>query len=359
MASFSKEYPVHQAAADGDATRVRELLANGAKIDARTSANETPLIAAAGRGRLEAVQCLIEAGAKLDAKTKPSAIAEGRLTALHRAVQIGHYRIAKLLLEAGAEVDPISQGHMTPLTHACHAGNIDMIRLLLDHGADPNGCVAGYDTPLVTAAGFLTESIVERKNLSEQGTVDIVRELIKRGAGANVEGGSRFPLHATRSLAVTTELLAAGADVNGRNRDGETPLLVWALTGKLGLLRCYVAAGADVNAVSNNGETALQRIFDRRPPGIEVLELLVDAGGDINAVDKWGRSLPDYYVWMFERQQRQAESDIPVFVALFGVEYYTEERARYIEFLRARGAISSCKHKAKRTRSKPTENSRT
>src|SRR5439155_2920783 len=116
-----------------------------------------------------------------------------------RAVQIGHYRIAKLLLEAGAEVDPISQGHMTPLTHACHADNIDMIRLLLDHGADPNGCLAGYDTPLVTAAGFLTASIIERKNLSEQGTVDIVRELIKRGAGANVEGGGRFPPHLTRN----------------------------------------------------------------------------------------------------------------------------------------------------------------
>jgi ankyrin repeat protein len=358
MASYSQEYPLHQAAADGDATRLRQLLADDAKIDARTASNETPLIAAAERGRSEAVQCLIEAGAKLDAKTKASAITEGRLTALHRAVQIGHHRIAKLVLQAGAEVDPISQSHMTPLVHACHADNIDMIRLLLDHGANPNGCAAGYDTPLVIAAGFLTASIIERQNLSEERTVEIVRELLKRGADPNLQGGGSFPLHATRSVAVTMELLAAGADVNARNRDGETPLLQWALTGKLDLLRCYVEAGADVNVTANNGDTPLRRIFERTPPEIEILELLVSGGGDINAVDLWGRSLLDYYVWLFERQQRQAESAIPAFVALFGVQYYTEERTRYIQFLRDRGAKRTYTDTPKKSRRTP-EKSRT
>lgn len=350
MASYSKDYPLHQAAAEGDTSRMRQLLTEGNKIDARTSSNETPLIAAVGRGKLEAVQCLIEAGANLDAKTKPSAVAEGRLTALHRAVQIGHYRITKVLLEAGAEVDPISQSHRTPLLHACDADSLDMIRLLLDYGANPNGCDPGYDTPLVIAAGFLTASIIERRNLPEDRTVEIVRELIKRGADVNLEGGGRFPLHATRSVAVTKELLAAGADVNVRNREGETPLLLWALTGKLDLLRCYIAAGADVNVTNNNGDTPLRRIFEREPPEMETLELLVNAGGNINAVDQWGRSLLDYYLWMFERQERQAESDIPVFVALFGVRYYREERAKYIQFIKDRGAISTFSQKRKKVR---------
>jgi ankyrin repeat protein len=134
------EHPLHQAAIAGDAARVSQLVLSGNDVNARTRRGETPLMAAAGRGRLEALEALLAAKPKLELKDKASAVGEGRQTALHCAVDIGHYRVARRLLEAGAQVDPVSQHGYTPLVQACYAGNLDVVRLLLEHGANPNGC---------------------------------------------------------------------------------------------------------------------------------------------------------------------------------------------------------------------------
>ncbi len=133
-------------------------------------------------------------------------------------------------------------------------------------------------------------------------------------------------------------MLAAGADVNVRNRDGETPLLQWALTGKLDLLRCYVEAGADLNATDNNGRTALHRLIERDPPEVEAIALLVDAGADVNHVDHWGWSILDYYIdWLDRKRKDEANAD-PRYVALFGTRFHTAEITRCIEYITERGA---------------------
>jgi ankyrin repeat protein len=60
---------------------------------------------------------------------------------------------------------------------------------------------------------------------------------------------------------VIAVLLEAGADVNAPTRgsihDGETPLMVAARAGWLGLVRQLIEAGADPNHASASGETAL------------------------------------------------------------------------------------------------------
>jgi len=338
MARFSDEYPLHRAADAGDLNRVLELLRSGVKVDSRTKSNETPLMAAAGRGRVDVVEALIAAKANLNAKDRASVINAGRLTPLHRAVMIGHYRAARALLAAGAHVDPLNQSRETPLVYACLSDYLDMIRLLLDHGANPNGLDNRNGTPLTNAASKLTASIVERRKLSEEPTLAVIRELLKRGADPNLQGRGSSPLHYTRSVAVTRELIAAGADVNARDHSGKTPLILWTLTGSVELLRCYVEAGADLNAKSNDEETCLRRIFQRGPPEIEVLKMIVDAGGDINAVDKWGYSLLDYYLWQFDRIESGRKND-PLRAQYYEWDY-VEERARLIQWLRDRGATS-------------------
>ena len=53
------------------------------------------------------------------------------------------------------------------------------------------------------------------------------------------------------------QLLKSGADVNAKNNEGVTPLMVASGTGNKTILDILLSAGADVNATSNDGVTAL------------------------------------------------------------------------------------------------------
>jgi ankyrin repeat protein len=361
MATYEPEHPLHQAAAEGDVGRIRDLLASGISVNARTRFNETPLIVASRLGNLDALQALVQAGANVDAKTKSSSITEGRLSALHSAVGVGHHRAAKLLLEAGADVDSLSQSKRTPLVTACIAENADLIRLLLDHGANPNGLAPCYDTPLTAAAGRLTGSRAERESWTgaEEHAAQIVRELLLRGANPNLAGGGEYPLHRSRSVAVTRELIAAGADVNTRDLKGQTPLVLWALNGKFELLRCYVEAGADPNAVADDGTTALCRVIKREPPETQVIDLLLNAGADLNYVDRWGLSVLDRYErWLEGRKGDLANSD-PRMLALSDRQFYVDEMTQCVEYISARGAKRCFDPNARRQRKKAIDKGNT
>lgn len=63
-------------------------------------------------------------------------------TALHLAVQYGHFEIAKWLLECGADpnaqlITHSSADNLTPLHIAASKGNFEMVKLLVEKGADP------------------------------------------------------------------------------------------------------------------------------------------------------------------------------------------------------------------------------
>ena len=55
------------------------------------------------------------------------------------------------------------------------------------------------------------------------------------------------------------QLISAGADVNGKNRDGGTPLHEAAFMGRDQIARILLQNGADVEARDENGETPLNR----------------------------------------------------------------------------------------------------
>ncbi|WP_236788869.1 ankyrin repeat domain-containing protein [Amycolatopsis sp. GM8] len=105
--------------------------------------------------------------------------------------------------------------------------------------------------------------------------------------------------------AMINELLAAGADVQARNRRGAQPLH-YAADGNPGsrrwdpeqqreAVRCLLAAGADPNAVDKSGVTPLHRAVRNRCAA--VVEALLDGGADPRRPNKNGSTPAQLARW--------------------------------------------------------------
>ncbi len=96
---------------------------------------------------------------------------------------------------------------------------------------------------------------------------------------------------AVRDTAALRALLNAGADVNARSGaaapvSGVTSLMYCAWRGSLAELQLLIDAGADVNAADSVGDTALMRAAQRGHAGM--VRALLAAGASPNAQDKRG-----------------------------------------------------------------------
>ena len=67
-------------------------------------------------------------------------------------------------------------------------------------------------------------------------------------------------------LALVKTILAQGADVNGKDEEGATALMVAANAGHLAVVSALLDRGADVDAMSKEGGTALIAACLGRPP---------------------------------------------------------------------------------------------
>ena len=108
------------------------------------------------------------------------------------------------------------------------------------------------------------------------------------------------------------QLIADGADVNAKNRDGTTPLQTAAIRGHKEFLELLIANGADVNAKNEDGMTplhctavgtSLNYLSREGRYGMdhkEITELLIAKGADVNAQDEDGETPVD---WADRRNQ--------------------------------------------------------
>ncbi|MBD0274965.1 MAG: ankyrin repeat domain-containing protein, partial [Acetobacteraceae bacterium] len=275
----------------------RMLSAGGLGIEARDPIGDTALIFAASFRRTEIARLLLDRGADVHA-----AGAWG-WTALHHAAQSGAPDIARLLLGAGADANARDDAGRTPvfgLVGGAPAVRAVLLRLLLGTGADPGARAADGDTAVHHAL--------------RNGDGDLARILLDAGDDsllrARGRDGDTLLLAAAwgGDLEAVYGLLGRGADVDGANRHGHTPLLLAAAEedeeitallraegATIGFLEAVVLGDADaaarlpvgystdLDAPINGSETPL--LLVARRGRADLARLLLERGARVDVAD--------------------------------------------------------------------------
>jgi ankyrin repeat protein len=86
------------------------------------------------------------------------------------------------------------------------------------------------------------------------------------------------------NVQIVKDSLDSGANVNGRDQDGWTPLMFAAFHGRAEIVKVLLDRGADIRIKDNNGTTALMAAVNSRH--LDIIEILLDRGADVNTKAK-------------------------------------------------------------------------
>ena len=322
------------AARTGDTRVLRVLLKHGADIDAATrETRSTALMWAVAGSHPDSVRALLDAGAN------PRASTAAGFTPLLFAARNGDIAMARLLIAAGVDVNHTGADGTHALPYAIVRGHDEFARFLLDRGANPNGAMGGV--PALHAAvgrvdtwladwnrrhgGGARYSTRGSSAFDPVGALPLVKALLARGADPNgrIASSAMFMSYigypkkgafepfavGTGDLQGATPLWIAAYSANARVKDirfgrpeGTGAVEGAASRASAQVLRLLLAAGADPHLTTDDGTTPLmvaaglgrstytpREPRGARSPGAErAVEILVEAGADVDAVNEAG-----------------------------------------------------------------------
>lgn len=266
---------LHFAAVNDNIEMAEYILSMGADIEARDNAGHTPLFLATLIGNSSIVEFLL--GGNADANTRRA----DHRTPMHVAASLSYTDILIKLVEYEGIVDEVDHSQWSPLVIACALSSVETVTLLIESGADVN--LAGgesNDLPMTIAVNSDREEVVallvargvdiEQEIYASKithlrlacrlGYPRVVKTLLDHGADINktTRRGYRL-LDAVRSpdKAMVAALVASNYDLEERNVNGHTCLILAAILGNADAVATFVDSGANVNREDTAGVTPL------------------------------------------------------------------------------------------------------
>lgn len=324
----------------GNVAAVKVLLDHGATVDAKEGWHgETALMWAAGENHPDIVKLLVAHGADVNATathltsytktpgtfgTVYSKYPSGGLTPLIQAVRQNSYEAAEALLAAGADPNKTDPDKRTPLLVGVANAHWDMAKLLIEKGAHvDDGSIVELTEVKVNDAIVFASSL----HVDQHTSTDILKLLLARGAKPDTRLSVLMPqkkafgndvitgpddmtalYRAAKAGDIPTMqlLLAAGADAKVALKDGATPLMTASGQGldlsdgeptpptddrRKEAIQLLMDHGADLNAIDGNGLTALH--YAATNGNDAVVQYLADKGAKLDLKDKLGRTALD------------------------------------------------------------------
>ncbi|XP_076337385.1 protein phosphatase 1 regulatory subunit 16A-like isoform X1 [Tachypleus tridentatus] len=226
------------------------------------------LLEAAARNDIEEVRRLLLLG------VCPDSTNEDGLTALHQCCIDDSEEMMKLLIEFGANVNAKDSEQWTPLHAAATCGHLHLVKYLIAKNAD---------LLAVNADGNMPYDICE-----DDCTLDYIEsEMAKRGVTQEMIDETRAATE--RQMLSDLKLLAEnGEDLEYRDYQGATPLHIAAANGYLTVVEFLLDHHVSTDAIDNDQWHPIHAAACWGHP--DVIEMLVQAGADLNARTKNGET---------------------------------------------------------------------
>ncbi len=300
------ETALMEVARTGNVEAAEMLLKAGADINAKESwGGQSALMWAAAESQPEMVKFLLAKGADANARgavrdwqrrilkePRPKDMNHGGFTPLLYAAREGCVACARRLVEGGADINLADPERVTPLCLALENLHFDVAAYLIEAGADVDKWDLFGRTPLYQAVDVNTLPVEGNgapdvlPSTDKHSGLDIIQMLLDKGANPNIQLTRRPPYRNVPQDRGGDRILSVGA----------TPLLRAARAGDAPAAKLLLAHGALVDLPSKEGVTPLMaaagvefgervtRGRNRTEEGVlATLQLLVDAGADVNA----------------------------------------------------------------------------
>jgi len=259
------------------------LLAKGADINSTNKTGDTPLCIAYDCSKKEILVLLIEKGADLNKKDKwGNAL-------LHKLVESSKADAKEMiifLLNKGADINSTNDAGDTPLNVAYDNDKKELFTLLIEKGADLNKKDKWGNT--------ISHKLVES---TDKDALEMMELVLGKGANANVTnemGHSPSSIaYDNANMPMLTLLIQRGVGVKDKDKYSEETLL-HKIAKKprkdaLEIIELLLQAGADINSKTHIGETPLMVAFTES--NREIFDFLLEKGADANMQDSFGETL--------------------------------------------------------------------